>query len=416
MPREKFELHEGSLWAIPTKFGFFQCVVTRVPEVRTQFATCYAYVHHGPRAEAKACADVQPLHEWGRCWHGFVTLRPFRTERWKRVGQAQSFERGAWPIPPSDTQGGWEPDDRKGMHAVTLYADDGTMRILACRAVDPGRWPELPVCQFAATASSFEKSLEDTITNRKPGFFDAESEFIPIDQERLSQWAKLKADVQQPGDEDPKVYTKPVEEGDLIAFPALCGGFGVGLARLVSKSRGAQEIALLTLDRWFESRPTERDLESLHASRILGFFRINSWECRYGTWTPLGKLPGYEESQWPLPPQLVYTEVEIQQKRRWSFLRRQSMWDDRPIRLGKFVKPSLPSDYALDAYPGPYAQAVKGEASRWNSYCSSGLVEIEHARWKTGTLLHPYQDVEERSYSFPVSSEAVKLWRDMARG
>lgn len=401
MAKEKFKLLEGSIWAIPTKVGFFQCLVTRVPERQTQFPTCYAYIHPEPRADAGDCAKLDPIKSWGSCWHGFITLRPFRTGRWANVGQYKAFTQSDWPAPVSDSETVLGKESRDLPLAGHVYAGDGSMRLRGCVPIPAGKDHLISASQSACTASSFEKALADTHTNRKAGFWDALAVFFDVDRSVIDRWtagvSEFSADLDPPG----AAYDRPVAEGDLIAFPAVGGGFGVGLVARVTKGRGVQEVAWFTLDKWYPNRPTLQDLGDINQSMSLRFYRVNTWECRYGTWSPLGAMPDYNRDRWVIPPQLVYTGIEMPSGDPWM-----------PNRLGKIVPGDLESDdLALRAYPGPYDPLLVCECDRWNSYSTSRRVEREHGLWHHCSK-QPQGD-EQEGYAEQLSPEIVEKWRQM---
>lgn len=280
-----------------------------------------------------------------------------------------------------------------------VYANDGSMRLRGCVPIPSGKQQLISCSQSACTASSFEKSLSDSFTQKRTGFWDAVAVFVGVDRSVIEQWrvgaSELSKDLDPPGE----VFERPVAEGDLIAFPVVGGGFGIGLAARASSRRGVQSLEWLSLDRWYPNRPLCEDLSDIDQSNSLRFFRINSWECRYGRWAPVGAMQNYNRDRWILPPQLVDTGIEMPSGDPWM-----------PNRLGRVCRAETENhEHAINAYPGPYDPVLINECERWNTFSTDSRVEYEHGLWR-----HKPQrsvDIESHAYSELLSPEVRELWR-----
>ncbi|MEO1716198.1 MAG: hypothetical protein AAFR76_03710 [Planctomycetota bacterium] len=389
---------QGTLWAIPTKVGFFRCIVTRVPSVKTQFPTCYCYVHAELVEELEMVREIPPLGEWGACWHGFVGLRPFKAERWKPLGPIENFDSDAWPIPADPCKRGWDDDEPYAL-AAEVFADDGSMRLLACCQVDDADADGLCEIQMAPTPAPFEKALVDSQTGRRPGAWDGVVGFEKVDAAVVDRWRRTRASLLASATHrDGEVYTRQVEEGDLIEFPMQGGGYGVLLVARAKPDRQVQSLVLLGLDYWSPD-PFDADaVETMGESRVVRSFDTNSWECRYGRWRPIGIMPGYSRDSWPIPP-ITRDAIEV-------------FSDPMDIRTRHIcsisdVSPDFP-DHAMDAYAGPYDGDLVRECERWGSLSFPNGVEGYMARWRHS--FHDDQDPVSKLRE-EIDEATIERWR-----
>ncbi len=398
MAKKPAQPRQGTLWAIPTKVGFFRCIVTRVPSVKTQFPTCYCYTHPDPAEELDMIRVIPPLGEWGTCWHGFVGHRPFKAERWTPLGPIDAFDPDAWPIPASPCKRGWKASKPYPV-AAEVFQDDGTMRLLACQPVAPADAGGLCQTQMAPTAAPFERALVDSQTGRRPGAWDAEAGFTQVNAGIIENWRRTRASllasaVHRPGE----VYTAQVSEGDLIEFPMQGGGYGVLLVARAKCERQVQSLVLLGLDRWSPD-PFDADaVASMDEARVVRFFSTNSWECRYGRWRPLGTMPSYSRDGWPIPP-ITRDSVEV-------------FSDPMNIRTRHIcsisdIFPDFP-EYAMDAHAGPYDGDLIRECERWGSLSFPNGVESGMARSR-----HGFHDDEEPVSKLreEIDEATIERWR-----
>ena len=92
---------EGGLWFAPLpKGGFAPIVVARTPPRDIPIPLVLCYVMPKRFDAVPRNASIAPLNESKEAWVGWVVERPFKLERWQRVGLLKSFDCAAWPVPP----------------------------------------------------------------------------------------------------------------------------------------------------------------------------------------------------------------------------------------------------------------------------------------------------------------------------
>ena len=95
-------------------------------------------------------------------------------------------------------------------------------------------------------------------------------------------------------------------EGDWFAVPLREGGFGVGLV-----ARANPKAALLGY--FFGPRreevPSLQDLSQLRAADAPLVGKFGHLGITQGKWPLLGRLPGWERSDWPMPVLIRYEEL-----------------------------------------------------------------------------------------------------------
>lgn len=382
---KKIQLAEGSVYAIPVpRVGFFPVTVTRVPEVRTQERTVFVYIDGTARASAEECARVGALPTWEEAWLGFCTPKPFELGRWPRVGAIKDFKPADWPVPPAI-----EEDEEAGWRCTALFADDGTMRLVA-NVAEP--WPSARV-RLIQHASAFEKALAHRAAGRKPGFWDMEAEFLPATQRDIDEWVCARKAIDKLAETHPVLppCTRQIEEGDLISVPLDCGGFGVVLAaRVEPRNRGSQSFVLLGLPVFTDWPPDADACQHVLPEDMISIWNSESVGVRYGDWTVIGRLGSFSREVFCVP---FYTEF-FGHRSVDPFPARTHRWRGREFRI------ESPNDIPMTFVP---------ELRRNFTLTTSGGVRGDLSAYHRGVR---YREIGEY-YRF-LTPDHAPLWREMA--
>jgi len=107
----------------------------------------------------------------------------------------------------------------------------------------------------------------------------------------------------------------PFHEGDVIAIPLPKGGYGLGVVSAVPKTR--RSLLWISFVWWFGPKwdhvPTIDEVPALKAEDKCLFGLVVMKYVHTGKWPVVGRLPGYNPSQWPMP-EFVRWDVSL---RRW---------------------------------------------------------------------------------------------------
>lgn len=375
----------GSIHAIPiSRGGHVPIVVTRVPTVQTQERTVFVYVDGTHRSTPEQCADVGPAHTWSQSWLGFCTSKPFELGRWPRVGSIERFEPSAWPVPPSR-----HSKNLQGWRSTELYADDGTMRLVANLA-EP--WPAARL-DLIQQASAFEKFLAHHASGREPGAWDLKTEFTSFRKSDMDDWigARAATDTLAQAHPVPPPCTRQVEEGDLISVPLDCGGFGVVLAAIVEpKARGCQFVTMLGLPIFTDWPADPRACQHVRPEDMVSIWNSESIGVRYGDWTVIGKLESFSRELYCVP---FYTEFFLP-KGTDPVIASTHRWAGRALRIKS---------------PDRIPRHFLPELQRHTVTTFTGGVREDLSNYRQGTRTR--QIAGHDQYLTP---DHARLWREMA--